>query len=224
MSVAVTRSSGEIVAAECDPGSQSEQLVPAIRDALRSASAGWTDIDRIAVTLGPGTFTGVRVGIAAARGLSLATGIETAGAGTLEVMAHQVAAGQQVIQPLGKHCIAVCVDARREHAYLQLFDEKGAAIAPPCLWDGRAAPVPSRGVSSSWIVAGSAAALFAHWASERGDTVSLVAATLAPTAAALAAMAHRLGTGPIRPLYLRAPDAKPQTGKTLMLTDMDVST
>lgn len=223
MSVAVRRSSGEIVAAECDPGSQSEQLVPAIRDALRSASAGWADIGRIAVTLGPGTFTGVRVGIAAARGLSLATGIETAGAGTLEVMAQQVAAGQQVNQPLGKRCIAVCVDARREHAYLQLFDHKGAAIGSPCLWDGGdVLPDPPNG--ASWVAAGSAAAMFADWAFRRGAAVHLDRADLLPTAAALADMADRLEPGPIRPLYLRAPDAKPQDGKTLALADVEIST
>ncbi|MEE8309443.1 MAG: tRNA (adenosine(37)-N6)-threonylcarbamoyltransferase complex dimerization subunit type 1 TsaB, partial [Hyphomicrobium sp.] len=69
-----------------------EKLIPFVDDSMRRAGVAFADIDRIAVTIGPGTFTGTRIGIAAARGLALATQIEIVSTTSLAVMA-EVAAG-----------------------------------------------------------------------------------------------------------------------------------
>ena len=66
-----------------------ERLMPMMAEVMEEAGLAFSDIDRIAVTVGPGTFTGVRVGVAAARGLALASGVATVGATSLAVMAHQ---------------------------------------------------------------------------------------------------------------------------------------
>src|SRR6185436_15921061 len=66
-----------------------EWLIPMTRDAMRAAGLAFSDLQRIAVTAGPGSFTGVRAGVAAARGLALATGLPIVGATSLAVMAHR---------------------------------------------------------------------------------------------------------------------------------------
>src|SRR3954471_2534857 len=66
-----------------------ERLMPMIAETMREAGLAFSDICRIAATVGPGTFTGVRGGVAAARGLALASGVTTVGATSLAVMAHQ---------------------------------------------------------------------------------------------------------------------------------------
>src|ERR1044072_1264149 len=64
-----------------------ERLIPMIEEVMRDAGVAFEAIDRVAGTLGPGTFTGMRIGIAAARGLALSTGIATVGVSSLAVMA-----------------------------------------------------------------------------------------------------------------------------------------
>ena len=66
-----------------------ERLIPMMAEVMEEAGLAFSDLHRIAVTVGPGTFTGVRVGVAAARGLALASGVAVVGTTTLAVMAHQ---------------------------------------------------------------------------------------------------------------------------------------
>ncbi len=96
---------------------QAELLVPMIRSVMEQAHAGFADIDRIAVTTGPGSFTGVRIGLATARALSLASGIPVLGFETLHVLAAQVSKTQQD----GQRILAL-VDTKREDFYGQMFE------------------------------------------------------------------------------------------------------
>ena len=96
-----------------------ERLMPMMAEVMEEAGLAFSDLGRIAVTVGPGSFTGVRVGVAAARGLALASGIATVGATSLAVMARQ--ADERLGEARGGRLLAVAVDARRGSVYLQLF-------------------------------------------------------------------------------------------------------
>jgi tRNA threonylcarbamoyladenosine biosynthesis protein TsaB len=101
---------------------QAERLFPAIAGLLAGAGLAYADLTRIAVTTGPGSFTGVRIGLSAARGLGLALGIPVIGVPSL-----------LALSLLANGPATVIVDARRGEAYLQRFEAAGVPIAPPSL-------------------------------------------------------------------------------------------
>ncbi|MGZ6013986.1 MAG: tRNA (adenosine(37)-N6)-threonylcarbamoyltransferase complex dimerization subunit type 1 TsaB, partial [Caulobacteraceae bacterium] len=124
-SVAVTRD-GQVLAAASEPmlrGHQ-ERLAPMVQEAMASAGLAFTALDRIGVTVGPGSFTGLRVGLAFAKGLGLALGRPCVGVGTLEALAAS--------EP-GPGLTAAVVDARRGQLYLQAFESGQAVMAPDAL-------------------------------------------------------------------------------------------
>lgn len=191
-----------------------ERLVPMIDAAMSQAGVAFDGLDRIAVTTGPGTFTGTRIGIAAARGLALATGAAVVGTSSLAVMA-EVAATQLGLPKAGGE-LAVVVDARRGEVYAQLFDASGrVAISPPSLLTIECAA--QLGKASPLLMVGSGAEAVAAVAANNGRHVTTDLHDLVPTAEALARMAGDLTPAdePLRPLYLRPPDAKPQAGKSI---------
>src|SRR5262245_18218484 len=87
-----------------------ERLMPMIGEVMQEAGLAFADLERIAVTVGPGTFTGVRGGVAAARGLALASGLPMVAATSLAVMAHRA---ETLLGPRDGRLLAVAVDARR---------------------------------------------------------------------------------------------------------------
>ena len=190
-----------------------ERLVPMIGEAMERAGLDFHEIDRIAVTVGPGTFTGMRIGVAAARGLALATGAALVGASSLAVMA-EVATRELGTGNAGD--LAIAVDARRGEVYVQLFGVGGldAKSLPAVLSIAEAARI---GDGGPLVIAGSGAAAVAAAAASEGRQVTACLPDLLPDARALAHMAAVLDTveGPLLPLYLRPPDAKPQVGKAV---------
>ncbi len=189
-----------------------EAVVPMIARVMNEAGLGYDALDAIAVTSGPGTFTGVRVGVATARGLALATGLPLISATSLEVMAHMTL-GQ--VEPV-PDTLGIAVDARRGEVYLALFDGAGVVILEP------AALTPEQAVDAlpekcRVLLVGGGAGLVAEAAQKKVRVVDTDLTTLQPDAATLALMALTRETlkGPLHPLYLRPPDAKPQTGKAL---------
>lgn len=186
-----------------------ETIMGQVTRALKDAGLSFDDLDALAVTTGPGSFTGVRVGIAAARGLSLATGLPVIGVSSLDVMARM--ALDDLKSPPER--LAVAVDARRGEVYLGLYDASAKPLSPPqaLVPCDAAALLKNQKIP---VVAGSGAGLIA---SDTEQELESVLPDLQPDAATLARMALALepGNEPVRPLYLRPPDAKPQTGKTI---------
>ncbi len=177
-----------------------ERLLPMIEDVLARAGLRYGALDLIAVTVGPGTFAGLRIGVAAARGLGVATGVPVAGVTSLEALAW---AG--LPHARGGNVVAA-IDGRRGQLYLQSF-AGGPGLAPLSAPEAvdlerlaeRLPPGAGVAVGSGAAIAASAAA----------GIVPLpgIAAIDAAHVAAIAA-ARPLPCAPPRPLYLRAPDAK----------------
>lgn len=179
-----------------------ERLMGQIAAVMKEAGKNFTDIDRIGVNTGPGSFTGVRVAIAAARGLALALAKPAIGVNAFEALAFE-AAGH------GRHqSVTVVLEAGRGAFYVQDFDADNRKIHDPAIdtADAIAAKLPAGA-----LLTGSGAAEIARLA-------QCTPASTAPTAdietyAALAAVKEP-GQSPV-PLYMRPPDAKPQTGFAL---------
>jgi tRNA threonylcarbamoyl adenosine modification protein YeaZ len=183
-----------------------EALMPMVDAIMRESGTAFAALDRIAATTGPGSFTGVRIAISAARGLALVTTAKLFASDSLTVMARE-ARDRSVT---GGAPFAVAVDARRGMLYLGLYDEAARWTSGPLLIapDDAANSLP-RGLRTA---VGSGAARLAEAAGRRGVVVTAELTDLEPNAAALADLAEESGeTVPaLRPLYLRPPDARPQ--------------
>jgi tRNA threonylcarbamoyladenosine biosynthesis protein TsaB len=172
-------------------------------EAAAGAAGGWEQVDLLAVGLGPGSFTGVRIGIATARGLGASLGLPLAGVCTLDAIARGL--GESGAGPR----LAV-LDARRGEVFAALYAEDGARIWEPLVCRPEqlvervaALPAPPR-------AAGSGAVRFRHELARLGvhmeddtDPVHRVAARHVCAAAAASG-----GGGPLAPIYLRPPDAE----------------
>lgn len=170
-----------------------ERLAPMAQAVMIEAGLGFDRLDRIGATVGPGSFTGLRVGVAFAKGLASALSIPAVGIGTLEALAAETAG-----------LVAVVVDARRDQVYLQVFEDGQALMAPDGLAIGTAvARLAELAMSREITLIGSGAPLLEP--ALPGATVLMPEGCDARRVARLAA--GRAVT-PIRPLYLRAPDAK----------------
>jgi tRNA threonylcarbamoyl adenosine modification protein YeaZ len=185
-----------------------EALLPLIARVMDRANLDFDGLDRIAVTVGPGSFTGLRVGIAAARGIALAAGRPAVGVSTLAAYA----APQIAIDRAGT--VVAAIDARQAQVYCQVFGAGGrTTIAPRHLPIAEAVHL----VQGAAHIAGSAAQLLAA-AWPAGEPAPVVAeAKPAPDidwVARLGAAADA-GMAPPKPLYLRPPDARPQDAARL---------
>lgn len=186
-----------------------EAIMPLIARVLDRAKLNVRDLDRIAVTVGPGSFTGLRVGIAAARGLALAAGKPAIGLTTLAAYA------APLISADDQRTVVSAIDARHDHVYLQIFGPGGRTMMTPRLLGLHEA---ARAASSNAPrLAGTGAALVAAaWPAGARPPAS-VDNRRAPDIewiARLGAAAPDTGAPP-KPLYLRAPDAQPQNASQL---------
>jgi tRNA threonylcarbamoyl adenosine modification protein YeaZ len=190
-----------------------ERLMDMVAEVMAGGGRSFEALDRIAVTVGPGSFTGIRVGLAAARGLALAAGVPVVGVTTLEALAVAAASGNDLSGEDDRPILAA-IDARRGEVYAQLF----AGAGP----DGR--PVPL-GTAEALPILEAATLARARRAVLTGSGATLLAATEGPPLTAAPpggappiAVVARLGAlaplpeRPPGPLYLRAADAKPQQG------------
>ena len=100
-----------------------EALMPLIARVMKASGLAFADLDRIVVTTGPGSFTGLRVGISAARGIGLATEIPVVGVSTLSAYAAPYLGVDD------KNPVVAAIDARHAHVYLQVFAPGGRTLS-----------------------------------------------------------------------------------------------
>ena len=171
-----------------------ERLASMVAEAMTGAGVAFAELDRIGVTVGPGSFTGLRVGLAFAKGLAIALGLPCVGVGVLDALAASTAERGRVL---------AAIDAKRDQAYLQMFDggvatgeAEAVLLAEVPAWLAR------RGGGEGLTVVGSGAPLIAG--------VAKAVPMAAPDAVAIARLAARAQQpdAPPRPIYLRAPDAR----------------
>ncbi|MDV6227234.1 tRNA (adenosine(37)-N6)-threonylcarbamoyltransferase complex dimerization subunit type 1 TsaB [Nitratireductor aquimarinus] len=178
-----------------------EHVMSVIEQTLASAGLGYDALGAVAVSVGPGSFTGVRVGVSAARGLALALKVPAIGVSTLEALgaeAHAAIPGRPVLVALGQ---------RVQNLFAAGYDSEGRAVLTP-----ESLPVEALAewaLRENAVVYGAAAALVAEAAPSALDIHSAGATADIATFARLAA-AKGPGSEPPRPLYLRAPEAAPQ--------------
>ena len=158
---------------------QAERLMPMLEEVLQAAGLGWGDLDALGVCTGPGNFTGIRISVAAARGLALSLGLPAVGVSALE------AAAFGLPEP-----VTAVVDARRERAYVQRFP------------DGAPGLVALADFAPETAISGPGAALLS--ARTLPQPVPIAEAI-----ARIAAQRFATETRPPAPLYIRPADAAP---------------
>jgi tRNA threonylcarbamoyladenosine biosynthesis protein TsaB len=182
----------------------SERLMPMIEMVMAEAGLQFKSLDRIAVTFGPGTFTGARICVSAARALALATGAAFVGISSLKLMAMSPR-----IPAARTRRIAIATDARRGEVYLEIFDRHSlqSLAGPQCLTLADAAGLLG---SDPIAIAGSGAEALAGEANQKGGVANAILPDLLPDALDVLFPACELPvTDVVKPLYLRPPDAKP---------------
>jgi len=181
-----------------------EAVMPLIARVMDEAEVEFSELDRIAVTVGPGSFTGLRVGISAARGIALAATKPAIGLTTLAGLAAPYIADE------GHTPVMVAIDARHDNVYMQVFGAGGRSLLTPRVVTLREAARAA--TSGPARIVGSGAELVARAWPRGAPPPEVVDQRPAPDIAWIA----RLGAvaspaeGPPKPLYLRPPDAQPQ--------------
>lgn len=181
-----------------------EALMPLVARVMHDATLEFSELDRIAVTVGPGSFTGLRVGVSAARGIAVAAGKPAVGLTTLAAYAAPYIAADDETPLLA------AIDARNEQVYMQLFGTGGRPLTQPRLAPLRDA-VRAATSGPARIVGSAAAMLAAAWPANepRPAVIDAARAPVIDWVAHLGAAAAQALALP-KPLYLRAPDARPQ--------------
>jgi tRNA threonylcarbamoyladenosine biosynthesis protein TsaB len=180
-----------------------EALMPLIGRVMKESGLPFAALDRVAVTTGPGSFTGLRVGLSAARGIGLAAGKPVVGLTTLSAYA------APIVSENGEHPILAAIDARHDQVYFQAVSANGSSLIRP-----KVAPISEALAASRFgaphLVGNAAKILADHWPSDAPAPVQ-VEALPAPdiTWVAWLGAAVEPSTAPPKPFYLRAPDAKP---------------
>jgi len=181
-----------------EPSQHAERLLPLLEQVL--ARAGWDkrSLSRVAVGVGPGSFTGLRIGIAIAHGLALGLGIEAVGVGSLRAIAAAHPASDGRLR-------AVVRDARREELFVAVYDRAGGELLAPTVW-------PRSGVEGALSAWAGARPLVVLGESLEGLDCVTTEAFGAPDATQVALLGRALDPAlhPPTPVYARGPGADPQ--------------
>jgi tRNA threonylcarbamoyl adenosine modification protein YeaZ len=180
-----------------------EALLPLITRVVGAVEGGFGSIDRVAVTVGPGSFTGIRIGISAAQGIAIARKIELVGVSTLAALA-----APHILEPF-EDVVASAIDARNGQVFIAAYGPDGRGVLAP---RRMAAHEALRALGDGPLrLVGSGAALLEPQARASGVAARIVDTAASPDIAFVA----RLGLvanpvdAPARPFYLKVPDAKP---------------
>jgi tRNA threonylcarbamoyladenosine biosynthesis protein TsaB len=182
-----------------------EALLPLVERVMATAGLGFEAVDRIAATVGPGSFTGLRVGLAAARAFALTCGKPAVGITTFAAFTAPYITANDAVP------VIAAIDAKHGNLYLQMVGAGGRMLVAPRVCNLRDA-IRTVALGPARIVGSGAAMLAAHWPSAMVQAPLVVDPRPAPDVTWVA----RLGgaADPARakpkPLYLRQPDARPQ--------------
>ncbi len=212
-SVAVSENEKILAQYSIDNGlTQSELLLPMAEDILRSLAISFNDIDAYAVSVGPGSFTGVRIGVSLVKGLAFGRNIPCIEVSTLEALAENLNGIDGIVFP--------CMDARRSQVYNAVFDSKGSDISRLC--EDRAISLEelAKEVEATTdrdvYICGDGYNVTKNFLSKNGIAVKETPALLInENAASVAKVAYRKflsgeykSDGDISPTYLRLPQAE----------------
>ncbi len=180
-----------------------EHLMAVIDEALAQAGVTFADLGAVAVSIGPGSFTGIRVGVSAARGLALALSVPVVGVTTLEALAFEARA------TVPGRAILAALDGGRGEIHAALFGADGKELAAAAALDAETALLLAR--EQAAVVTGSAADILQALAGGELEIAGCAATADIAAYASLASSKPLDGSRPA-PLYLRSADAKVQEG------------
>jgi len=211
--VAVAAPDGTLLAERRDdpaPGQRPghSPLLLALSDAaLRDAGLSWSAVDRIGVGVGPGSFTGLRIGVATARALAQGLGAELAAVSTLEVLALGARAHGGARGP-----VLAVIDARRGEAFVAAWDAAGGPLLAPAAWRPERLADAVALADGPWQAVGDGAVRFranleAAGIAVAGDEEPVHRVAAGPLAR-LAAEGPSVDRDALVPEYVRAPDAQ----------------
>jgi tRNA threonylcarbamoyladenosine biosynthesis protein TsaB len=195
---------GQLIAQESLPMKRghAEALMPLIARVMKQSGVAFAALDRIAVTTGPGSFTGLRVGLSAARGIALAANKPVVGLTTLTAYA------APIVSENGEQPVLSAIDARHDQVYFQMVSGNGSSLIRPRLAPIEEALDASR-FGAPHLVGNAAGILSQRWPAQAPPPFK-VDPQAAPDIAWVAWLGAAVSpnTAPARPYYLRAPDAK----------------
>ena len=212
--VCVLRSDGE--AFEVEPAPQrllerpghATELMPAVAGRMEDAGLGWADLDAIAVGVGPGMFTGLRIGVATARGLATSTGLELRPVSSLAALAGPGVGG-------GTGLVLALIDARRGEVFAALHEANGTEVSAPFVARPEAVAERIGAQEVAPLAVGDGAVHYREVLEAAGakvapdDSQAHVVRGLA--ICRLGASVAPVAVEAVLPDYLRLPDAKPRT-------------
>jgi tRNA threonylcarbamoyladenosine biosynthesis protein TsaB len=187
---------------------QTERLLPIVDAVMHKSGLSAATLDIVGATIGPGSFTGIRIGLAAVRGIALATGARSVGVTGFEAVAANL--GPRAYER-GASFLLIALESRREDLYIQLFDHAHHPLGDPIAAVPAGLDETLRGYigEAPLVVAGDAAPRAAHMLSARSGTV-VVEGSAPDATGVLRAVLRRARSGelhpPPLPLYLRPPD------------------
>ncbi|MBV8926201.1 MAG: tRNA (adenosine(37)-N6)-threonylcarbamoyltransferase complex dimerization subunit type 1 TsaB [Bradyrhizobium sp.] len=196
---------GQLIAQESQAMKRghAEALMPLLARVMKESALPFAALDRVAVTTGPGSFTGLRVGLSAARGIALAAGKPVVGLTTLSAYA------APIVSEAGEAPVISAIDARHDHVYFQVVSGNGSSLIRP-----KVAPIAealdAARFGAPHLVGNAAKVLADRWPADAPPPIK-VDAEPAPDINWVAWLGAAVtpGTAPATPYYLRAPDAKP---------------
>ncbi len=199
-SVGIALGSPERVVTRSDPviRGHAERLFALVDEALAEAGVTLGEIDRFAVTVGPGSFTGIRVGVAAVRGFALVTGVPAIGVTTLAAFAERA-------RVIGRNQpVLSAMPAKGGEAFAQLFSPEGEELMAPAV--AKPADLATIAAEAHAAIAGPAADQIVDAAPEAGFVV--IHQEAAPDIVAVLSLARQAAEGEApKPLYVKPPDA-----------------
>ena len=210
-SVALTRNTRLLAEATAQPEvTHSRRLLGTVSWLMQAAMVDWSELDAVAVSIGPGSFTGLRIGLAAGQGLSLAAGIPLVAVETLDALALACA-------PAGEERICPVLDARKQEVYAALYRPGGDNGYPVRLGDDQAMSPQAlvEMIDRPTLVAGPAVAVYREVFSQN-SCIRLLPPPLAhPRALYVGLLAEQKladglvpNDGPVSPKYVRASEAE----------------